>query len=417
MLTPLAKKEASMSYRLSKISCFILAMLTFALTNAAHSLDLGPVQVHGFLSQGYIYSSGNEYLQGSDKGGTFDFSNAAVNFLYRPTNKLFFAGQLISRNFGDAYANEKPIDIDYLFASANIIGSSTDDFTVNLGKIKTTYGIFNNSRNIPFTHVGIISDQTLYSEYDRHMTLYGTGISLDYKHRADIGDFRVIYQNAKISDDKRDALSTYPQIDPDSVTEFDGVDYSVVHFMLSPANTNLEFGYSHGRIDAEKMYILDTIPGVYDRHWSLNAINNIYSARYTTENFTLTAEYMNRVIRNKYRFIPKNIFPYQENDEIRKSDSAYIQGAYRFTYDLEGFVSYHFATEEINGVKNYGAPYNQYRRQWVVGADWDIFENTLLKAEFHMIDGTYDMIKEPGINQNGIDRKWNMFVMQLSYKF
>ncbi len=398
---------------------FVASIYSFA----ANSFELGPVQIHGFLSQGYIYSSGNEYLQGSDSGGSFDFSEAAINFLYRPADRLFLSGQFISRNFGDAHGNEKDIDIDYLFASANLFASSTDEFTAHLGKIKTTYGIFNNSRNIPFTHVGIISDQTLYSEYDRYMTLYGTGISLDYKHRASFGDFRVIYQNAKLSDDKKDALSTYPGIDPDSVTEFDGVDYSVLHFLLSPSDTNLEFGYSHGRIDADKMYIANQIHpnpmvGLFDTHWSLAAINNIYSARYTTEKFTLTAEYMNRVVRNKYKHLPHNtVFPSAEDHLVLKSDNAYIHGAYRFTYDVEGFLSYHFATVEANGVKNYGAPYNQYRRQWVVGADWDIFENTLLKAEFHMIDGTYDMIKEPGVNLDGVDRKWNMFVMQISYKF
>lgn len=396
---------------------FVASIYSFT----ANGLELGPVQIHGFLSQGYIFTSGNEYLQGSDSGGTFDFSEAAINFLYRPADRLFFSGQLISRNFGDTYSNEKDIAIDYLFVTSNLYTTSSNELTLSLGRLKTSYGIFNNSRNIPFTHIGIIPDQSLYNENDRYLTLYGDGISLDFQQRTDFGDFGITYQRAKLTDNKKDALSTYPEIDPDSVSEFSGVDFDLLlRLMYSPANTGLKFSFSHSKIDADKMYmpaLYHPQLGNFSRHWSLTAKNNIFSARYINKNYTLTTEYMNRTISNSFQDqVLANGMVLNSSLEL-KSDSIYLQGAYRFTYNIEGFISYHRAIEKTDGVTDYNTPFNKFRKQWVIGADWDVFENTLLKAEMHFIDGNFDIIKEPGINQDGIDKKWNMFVMQLSYKF
>ncbi len=408
-----------MSYSLNSHLKAALVFVASICSFTANSFELGPVQIHGFLSQGYIYSSGNEYLQGSDSGGTFDFSEAAINFLYRPTDRIFLSSQLISRNFGDAYSNEKDIDIDYMFLSANLHASSTNEFNINLGRLKTSYGIFNNSRNIPFTHVGIISDQTLYNEYDRHLTLYGDGISLDFKHRADFGDLRLVYQNAVLTDDKKDAFATAPEV-ADMISDFDDVKGQVLYLSYSLPNKGLDFSFSHSLIEADKI----VIPNLYhpaltffNRYWRQKAKNNILSARYRSQNYTLTAEYINRSIHHTYdnQIISNGVIVSEES--IQKTDSVYLQGAYRFRYDIEGFISYHRAVEKTNGETDYNTPFNKFRKQWVVGSNWDIFEDTLLKAEMHFIDGNFDMIKEPGINQDGIDRKWNMFVMQISYKF
>lgn len=408
-----------MSYSMNNLFRAALLFVASIYSFTANGLELGPVQIHGFLNQGYIYSSGNEYLQGSDSGGTFDFSDAAINFLYRPTDRIFLSGQLISRNFGDAYSNEKDIEIDYMFLSANLYASSTNEFNINLGRLKTSYGIFNNSRNIPFTHVGIISDQTLYSEYDRHLTLYGDGISFDFKHRADFGDLRLIYQNIILTDDKKDVFATAPEV-ANMVSDFDDVKGQVLYLSYSLPNTGLDFSYSHSQIKADKI----VMPNLYhpqltffNRYWRQKAKNNVISARYRSQNYTLTTEYINRSIDHTFedQIIANGMIINSES--IQKTDSIYLQGAYRFHNDVEGFISYHRAIEKTDGVTDYNSPFNKFRKQWVIGADWDVFDNTLLKAEMHFIDGNFDMIKEPGINQDGVDRKWNMFVMQISYKF
>ncbi len=408
-----------MYLRLNSMIKYTVASLLFTVSMQISAIELGPVQIHGFLNQGYIYSNGNEYIKDSDNGGSFDFTNAGINFLYRPTNKLILASQLVSRNFGDANCNEKNLSLDYLFASYNLISSFENEFTINAGRIKTTYGIFNNNRNIPFTHVGIFSDQTLYSEYDRYLTLYGDGISLDYTRKTDIGNFRILYQNAKLADNEEDYFSTAPEL-LDYVTGFEGVTGQVIQAIYEQPSLGLEISVSHSQAKI-KTIDLTGIPaplvGIINRSWNQLARNNLISAKYNNENYTITAEYMNRAITHYYNDYIPALTTNISSKSVAKTDSYYIQGAYRFTYDVEGFISYHYAKEEVDGNFDYDSPFNKYRKQWVIGADWDIYENTLLKAEYHFIDGNFDILKEPGINQDGVDRKWNMLVMQISYKF
>ena len=45
----------------------------------AGAAEIAGIDIHGFISQGYLQSTDNNYLANTDKG-TFEFNEAAINF-------------------------------------------------------------------------------------------------------------------------------------------------------------------------------------------------------------------------------------------------------------------------------------------------------------------------------------------------
>lgn len=84
-------------------------MAASALSGAAdaQSIELGdapvriPVQVHGFVSQGFIKSTGKNYLAATKRAqGSFEFTEVRINFSVQPTERLRIGMQLFARALG-----------------------------------------------------------------------------------------------------------------------------------------------------------------------------------------------------------------------------------------------------------------------------------------------------------------------------
>src|ERR1700753_3437607 len=71
--------------------------------SAAANLDLEdgvpPLEVHGFVSQGALLSTGNNYLARS-KRGSFEFAEVGLNFTAQLTSRLRLGLQLFTQDLG-----------------------------------------------------------------------------------------------------------------------------------------------------------------------------------------------------------------------------------------------------------------------------------------------------------------------------
>src|SRR5262249_53872165 len=61
--------------------------------------EIGNLQVHGFVSQGFILSSGNNYLAAS-KRGSFELAELGINFTQPLGDKLRVGLQLFAHDLG-----------------------------------------------------------------------------------------------------------------------------------------------------------------------------------------------------------------------------------------------------------------------------------------------------------------------------
>src|ERR1051325_10622660 len=79
--------------------------LSASATAGAAELGLpgaGPsVQVHGFVSQGWMKSTGVNYLGATKRAqGTFELTEVGINFTTQPTERLRIGMQLFTRDLG-----------------------------------------------------------------------------------------------------------------------------------------------------------------------------------------------------------------------------------------------------------------------------------------------------------------------------
>jgi len=72
------------------------------------------IRLNGFLSQGYIYTSDNDFIPGTSKNGSFEMSEFGLTFSVDLTDQLRFGLQFLARDFGPI--GDHQIELDWGFA-------------------------------------------------------------------------------------------------------------------------------------------------------------------------------------------------------------------------------------------------------------------------------------------------------------
>jgi hypothetical protein len=157
---------------------FVLGALLFAAPtaaraeNASDADEIAPNFVaHGFVSQGAILSTGNNYLAKS-KRGSLEFSDLGVNFTSQPTDRLRIGLQLFSRDLGPTGNYSTKADWYYLDYRLR------DWFGIRAGRVKVPLGFFNDNSDVDAAHVPILLPQSIYPIADRDFLLAQTGVEV-----------------------------------------------------------------------------------------------------------------------------------------------------------------------------------------------------------------------------------------------
>jgi len=130
-----------------------------------------PVEVHGFVSQGFIKTTANNYLAES-KRGSFEFSEVALNFSKNLSDRMRVGMQLFTHDLGPLGNYRTRFDwfyLDYRF---------WDWLGVRAGRTKLPYGLYNESSDIDAARVPILLPQSVYPISNRDFLLAQTGAEL-----------------------------------------------------------------------------------------------------------------------------------------------------------------------------------------------------------------------------------------------
>src|SRR5271165_1680173 len=142
------------------------------------------VQVHGFVSQGYVYTSGNNWLSMNTNGdGSAAFTDMGLNMSSAITDKLRVGAQVYDRNLGQLGQYHPQLDwafADYRFASW---------FGLRGGKVKTVLGLYNDTQDLDFLHTFALLPQSIYPTDLRDVTIahLGGDIYGDIQLKDDLG--------------------------------------------------------------------------------------------------------------------------------------------------------------------------------------------------------------------------------------
>jgi hypothetical protein len=147
-------------------------------------------QVHGFASQGFIYTNDNNWLTMNTSQGSGAFTDFGLNLSSQIADKFRIGAQVYDRNLGQLGQYHPSLD----WAVADFRFKSWLGFRG--GKVKTTLGLYNDTQDLDFLHTFALLPQSVYPTDLRDATIAHLGGDLygkiSLKHR--LGDlFYTVY--------------------------------------------------------------------------------------------------------------------------------------------------------------------------------------------------------------------------------
>ena len=120
-------------------------------------IDQLKLETHGFASFGYLRTWGNNWLDDDTTDGTTEFTEAALNVLARPIDRLRLGAQLFTRDLG-RYDNGR-VTLDWAYADYR----AADWFGIQAGRIKYPVGLFNEDLDVDAARVPVFLAPAVYS--------------------------------------------------------------------------------------------------------------------------------------------------------------------------------------------------------------------------------------------------------------
>ena len=151
-------------------------LLMAAVFSAAPPAAAGDLEddlvLHGFVSQGYLNTSRNQYLMPRSVNGTAAYTEAAINLSTQPTDRLRVGIQFLGRNFG-ATGNDQVL-IDWAYGDYRW----KDQLGIRAGKVKMPFGLHNEGRDVDMLRTSIFLPQGIYNEKQRDFVLAYEGAGI-----------------------------------------------------------------------------------------------------------------------------------------------------------------------------------------------------------------------------------------------
>jgi hypothetical protein len=374
--------------------------------------DLG-VEIHGFISQGFILSFENEYLARA-KTGSVEFSEIGLNFTRVLTDELRLGLQFFAHDLGP-FGNYAP-QIDWGYIDYH----PRDYFAVRVGRMKIPFGLYNELNDLDVARVPILLPQSIYQADHREFAFSLTGGEL-------YGDVPL---GPAGSLEYRLYGGTFPNNPPDEAPPAPGVSISNLTqpyvyggrlLWFTPLDGLLGgFSYQKLRFDAD--YALD--PALQTALASLGLVPAdlvspfrvefrvprwIASLQYAAHDLDISAEYSRWTGEFKSP-IPLLLTPHIVNERY------YVMASYRvnpwFTPGLY-YSGYFVNVEDRKGRE-------QYTHDVAATLRFDINAHWLLKLEGHVMRGTATLDNRAlnnGVNQNALAPTWGAFLVKTTAYF
>jgi hypothetical protein len=419
--------------------------------------DLGGIEVHAFISQGYLKSSDNNFFADTEKGTT-QFNEMGINFSADVMEKLRMGVQFFARDMGDIGNNEVRLDwaiADYRWR---------DWLGIRAGNMKWVNGLYNESRDVDMLRTSIFLPQGVYNEAWRESSanLQGAGLygdiplsvvgSLSYDAQYGAMNMDTDQGPAKLLKDQ--IFEAFP-IKPEHVDLTDvNVDYTYTgslkwntpldglvlggstfgYFFEANATTmisasdltelNPAFAPITGPL-AQVGVIFQTFPMTFE----VEGKNLTGSVEFTWQNLVLAAEYSQITYNITFinDFLPNGRYKVPEFDSL-----GYYGGAsYRFTYwfELGAYYSEYYRNKDDRDgderVEPGKFPSEPKHRAWLKDAclttRFDINENWVFKLEGHMMNGTAVILgadnPQPTDGTLRYEEDWYLGAAKITYSF
>ena len=327
------------------------------------------LQVHGFATQGFLYTNHNSWNGTDSANGSAAWSEVVVNLSAQPEDKLRIGVQARYFLLGD-YGDQITLDWAQLDYRAN------QYFGVRAGKVKTPTGLWNETQDIDSAHLWALMPQSIYPIASRDSLLdhyggvvYGA-ISLGERNKIEyrgFGGTRIISGNDSVFQPLRDQGISVPN-------GIRGPIYGVALRWQTPVR-GLMAGASE---DVEQPAGEITIGPMQGTISSARIVSPDFFVRYDRGRIMVAGEYDRTPVNSTIKLTGLPAIP--DPTDYR---AFYFMGSYRAAAKLNVGAYY-------SSFMNRSAPVSstRYQKDWVISGRYDFNAYLYVKAEQHFINGT-----------------------------
>ena len=367
----------------------------------AQSLEELNIQIHGYATQGFLYTTNNNILTTHSSDGSPAWTEAVLNVGAQPIPQLRIAVQgryFLLGNFGDA------ITLDWAAADYK-----PDEYLgVRFGKVKTPSGLFNDIQDIDPSYMWALLPQSIYPISSRNSVLahYGGVVYGTFKPRANLGklEYRGWAGERTIASNDGYLLVQAESglLLPDGLG---GVTYGAAVHWRTPLS-GLMIGASDGK-DNEWIGKLTAGNGALTGTESTAPLNiPSYFALYEKNKVMVAGEYSRLPVTPTIQFT--GLPPSPSRIDYR---SWYAMASYKLTSKLTAGI---YDSQQVDHQAALGPA--RYSKDWTISGRYDFGQYLYAKAEEHFIDGTaigYDT----DLNPNGLKPNTKLTILKVGVSF
>lgn len=386
------------------------------------------VDIHGFVSQGYMHSEDNNFLANDSASGTFQYNEIGINFSKQITNKLRIGLQLFSHDLGDISNNE--ILLDWAFADYRW----KDWLGLRVGRIKAPHGLYNEGRDIDMLRTSIFLPQSVYAELNRDTMVAVNGFGFYGDIPLDtLGtlSYNVLAGTSDVDADSGAAKQfNSARVMGMELWEADDFDMGETYVGSLQWQTPLDGLRLKGTIRRSDLGIpaetgafffgVAGIPVGTEFTYEMERTRTIVgSIEYTWNDLIVAAEYQDTKA-DIYIEVP-GWFANPYADTTTNNDGYYVSATYRVNNWLEVgsyYSKYYADSDDRDGKDSVGTSLTYDYQNWLediaLSCRFDINQYWLFKLEGHIMDGAAYCLTE---DNDDFEEDWWMVTAKMTFSF
>lgn len=422
---------------------------------SVQAVEFSGIEVGGFTSLGYVESSDNNYLADGSADGSWELNNLGINLGYQATDRLRFAAQVYASNLGNTTEDARyetdflapsyswkngGVALDLLFGQYQF----ADQLGVRLGRVKQTYGLYNEIRDIDAVRASATLPQSVYDDRSRESDFAVNGGALFGSIDArGAGSFEYTVFGGTTNIPMNGTTANQYVTNEFALEDLEAGRILGGQIMWSTPLDGLRLGFSVRRVSDQKanihfnsdLTVFTIAPGLYynlpDESMDVTTDRDSYllSLEYTWNDLVVQGEFQRIKTKQRYSLNQINLVPsagflpaqsQSLSSDVSTSEGWYLMAAYRLgVVDAGGMASIYYSDIDNRDTKATNS--HQYDFGVFVRYDTPI-EGLIVKAEGHYVEGVA-MLNVPD-KQNGYFQAtpiateyWTYFVLKTAYSF
>ncbi len=352
--------------------------------------DPNALQIHGFVSQGALLTTDNNFLADTERG-SLQFTEAGINFTKQLDDRLTTGIQLFAQDLGPN--GNFTATFDWLYLDYHW----RDWLGLRAGRVKLPFGLYNETQDIDAAQPVVLLPQSVYPETNRQFLLAQNG--LDIYGYVPLGDAGAIDYEGYFG-------TLYFKIPNSIAATFDPVDVPYIgggEVMWETPIPGLRAGASAFHAELSLTAALAGVPQPVTA--DLTQTQWLGSVEYNNDGFLLAAEYG----RSRSHTTESSV------SALETGEHGYAMAGYHWRPWLMSTLYYSLMYPDV------GRRSGQANQQHDAAASFrfDITAHWLVKLEVHYLRGTAEL--DPSLNDNvpltELTNQWVLFAAKMTAYF